>query len=85
MTNALERNYPNAATQWHWQYVFPSSRLSDDPRSGQVRRHHIHEKTIQTALKTAVRKAGIAKHVSVHTLRHYAEFQIMPSCMEVFS
>lgn len=67
---ALERKYPNAAKEWAWQYVFPSSKLAVDPRSGKVRRHHISEKTIQNAVKEAVKKAGIAKHVSVHTLRH---------------
>jgi site-specific recombinase XerD len=50
--------------------VFPSSKLSVDPRSGKIRRHHISEKTIQNAVKEAVQKAGIVKHASVHTLRH---------------
>jgi integrase len=76
---ALESKYPNAASEWHWQYVFPSSKLSVDPRSGKIRRHHINEKTVQNAMKEAVKKAGIAKHASVHTLRHYAEFRTMPS------
>ena len=70
MPNALGRKYPSAAKEWHWQYIFPSSKLSADPRSGNIRRHHIHKTTIQSALKSAIRKAGIAKHVSVHTLRH---------------
>jgi integron integrase len=70
LPNALERKYPNASKEWHWQYVFPSVKLSADPRNGKIRRHHIHEKTIQSALKSAVKKAGIPKHVSVHTLRH---------------
>ena len=68
--DALERKYPNASKEWGWQYVFPSSKLSVDPRSGKIRRHHITEKTIQNAVKEAVRKAGIVKHASVHTLRH---------------
>jgi integron integrase len=70
LPDALERKYPNAAREWHWQYVFPSSKLSVDPRSGKIRRHHINEKTVQNAMKEAVKKAGIAKHASVHTLRH---------------
>jgi integron integrase len=70
LPDALERKYPNAAKEWGWQYVFPSSKLSVDPRSGKIRRHHISEKTIQNAVKEAVRKADIAKHASVHTLRH---------------
>jgi integron integrase len=70
LPDALERKYPNAAKEWGWQYVFPSSKLSADPRSGKIRRHHINEKTVQNAVKEAVKKAGIAKHASVHTLRH---------------
>ena len=70
LPNALEHKYPNAAKEWGWQYVFPSSKLSVDPRSGKIRRHHINEKTVQNAVKEAVEKAGIAKLASVHTLRH---------------
>jgi len=55
---------------WGWQYVFPAQQLSVDPRSGKIRRHHISEKAIQSAIKSALRKAGIVKHASVHTLRH---------------
>lgn len=67
---ALERKYPNAAKDWRWQYVFPALNLSVDPRSGKIRRHHIGEKTIQNSVRTAVRKANIVKHATVHTLRH---------------
>ena len=70
LPDALGRKYPNAAKDWAWQYVFPSSKLSVDPRSGIVRRHHLDETSIQKAVGTATRKAGIAKQVSVHTLRH---------------
>jgi len=70
LPDALEPKYPNAAKDWGWQYVFPSSKLSVDPRSGKIRRHHISEKTIQNGVKEAVQKAGIVKHASVHTLRH---------------
>ena len=69
LPHALARKYPNAAKAWYWQYVFPSYKLSADPRTAVIRRHHIHQKTIQSSLKAAVRKTGIAKHVSVHTLR----------------
>ena len=67
---ALERKYPNAARDWGWQYVFPSDRLSVDPRSGVVRRHHADPQAIQRALRDALRGAGIAKHATPHTLRH---------------
>ncbi|MBU4479604.1 MAG: integron integrase [Candidatus Omnitrophica bacterium] len=70
MPFALERKYPNASREWRWQYVFPAAKLSLDPRSGKVRRHHISEKSIQNTVKNTVKKAGIAKHVTVHTLRH---------------
>lgn len=67
---ALAKKYPNAPTEWAWQYVFPSSRRSIDPRSGVERRHHFDEKAIQRAIKQAIRKAGIHKPASCHTLRH---------------
>lgn len=67
---ALERKYPNAAKQFGWQYVFPSSKLSLDPASGKIRRFHISEKTLQNAMAEAVRRAQIIKHATVHTLRH---------------
>ena len=76
---ALGRKYPNAAREWGWQYVFPASKISVDPRSGERRRHHIDETILQKAVKSAVRHAGIAKPGSCHTLRHYAEFRTMPS------
>lgn len=67
---ALERKYPNASAEWAWQWVFPSSNLSQDPRSGAVRRHHASEDMLQKAVKRAARQAGISKRVSCHTLRH---------------
>ncbi len=70
LPNALERKYKNAAREWGWQYVFPSKNVSKDPRSGIVRRHHMHESTIHKAVKRAARLAGISKPVSCHTFRH---------------
>ena len=67
---ALARKYPQAATQWGWQYLFPSADLCRDPYSGQPVRHHLHEKIIQRAVQGAVRKAGISQPASSHTLRH---------------
>jgi len=67
---ALERKYPNAAKQWHWQYVFVASERGPDPRTGVIRRHHVHEKTLQRAVRVAVRRAEINKPASCHTLRH---------------
>jgi integron integrase len=70
LPGALERKYPNAAREWRWQYVFPARDRSVDPRSGAVRRHHLDEATIQKAMLAAVRRAGITKRASPHTLRH---------------
>ncbi len=67
---ALERKYPNAATDWVWQYVFPATQLSTDPRSNSVRRHHASEDHLQKAVKVAIKRAGIEKRASCHTLRH---------------
>ncbi|RME73291.1 MAG: integron integrase, partial [Chloroflexi bacterium] len=67
---ALERKYPNASTEWGWQYVFPSERLSVDPRSGLTRRHHIDESSLQKAVRRAARQANIPKPVGPHTFRH---------------
>jgi len=67
---ALERKYPNANREWIWQYVFPASKLSRDPRTGSVRRHHVHESSLQKAVKNAARLAGLDKRVTCHTFRH---------------
>ena len=70
LPDALARKYPNADREWGWKYVFPASSLSPDPRSGVVRRHHLHESSLQKAIKEAARLAGIVKPVGPHTLRH---------------
>ena len=67
---ALARKSPKAAREWPWQYAFPSSRLSIDPRNGEKRRHHIAEGLLQSALKRAVDAAGIVKRANCHSLRH---------------
>jgi len=70
LPDALATKYPNAATEWCWQYIFPSGSYSVDPRSGMERRHHIDEKLLQRAMKKAVQAAGVAKPATPHTLRH---------------
>jgi integron integrase len=70
LPDALARKYPNAPKEWRWQYLFPASRLSVDPRSGKTRRHHLHESSLQKAVKQATEMAGIHKKVSCHCLRH---------------
>ena len=66
----LDRKYPNAARDWIWQYVFPSSRLSVDPRSHTTRRHHVHPSSLQKGVKSAATRAGLSKKTTCHTLRH---------------
>ena len=67
---ALERKYPGAARDWGWQYVFPSANLSEDPRTGIERRHHLQDQAVQRAMRQAVRDAGVNKPATPHTLRH---------------
>ena len=70
LPHALARKYPAAAQEWGWQYVFPARTLSVDPRSGITRRQHIDPSIVNKAIKTAVRRAGLTKHISAHTFRH---------------
>jgi len=70
LPDALARKYPNAAREWSWQYVFPASSRSSDPRCGVERRHHLDETVLQRAVKQAVQRARIDKHATCHTLRH---------------
>ncbi len=70
LPGALSRKYPNAAKEFSWQYVFPAKKLSKDPRTGIVRRHHVLESGLQKAVKRAVERAGIMKRIGCHTFRH---------------
>jgi len=70
LPEALDRKLPGASAEWRWQYVFPSDRLSVDPRSGIVRRHHLSDTAVQKTMARAVARAGLAKRATVHTLRH---------------
>jgi integron integrase len=70
LQHALARKYPSASRESGWQYVFPSSRLSRDPRGGEWRRHHLDEGILQRAVRSARLKAGIVKPATCHTLRH---------------
>ncbi len=70
LPDALARKYPGAAYEWGWKFVFPSYKRSVDPRTGVIRRHHVYENYLIRGVKDAARAAGIAKHVSCHTLRH---------------
>jgi integron integrase len=83
LPDALSRKYPNAGKSWAWQYIFPSSKLSVDPYSGKIGRHHISGTTIQDAIKNALSKAGIPKHASVHTLRHSFATHLLQSGVNI--
>jgi integron integrase len=70
LPEALARKLPGAPRQWGWQWVFPASRISVDPRSGERHRHHLHASSMQRAVTDAARRARIAKRVTCHVLRH---------------
>ena len=70
LPNALERKYPNAGKEWGWQCIFPATSHYTDRITGEKRRHHLHESVLQKAVKQAVRKAGVPKPASPHSLRH---------------
>jgi integron integrase len=67
---ALDRKYPKAGQELGWRYIFPSDKISTDPRSGISRRHHIHDTSLTKAVKEAILKCGITKQASCHTFRH---------------
>jgi integrase len=70
LPHALARKYPRAQYEWAWKFVFPSHKLSTDPSTGVIRRHHVYENYLVRGVKDAARAARIDKHVSCHTLRH---------------
>ena len=70
LPDALARKYPNAPRELRWQYLFPSSRIGADPRTGELRRHHLHETSLQKIIRKATNKAGVVKRVTTHTFRH---------------
>ena len=83
LPDAIARKYPNADSQWGWQFVFPASSRYFDREAGLKCRHHIHESVIQKAIKEAVQAAGITKHGTAHTLRHSFATQLLESGYDI--
>ncbi|MFA6958919.1 MAG: integron integrase [Thermoanaerobaculia bacterium] len=70
LPGALARKYPSAETEWGWQYLFPAKSLGVDPRSGETRRHHLDESTVQKAVHAAYVGTGVVRGANCHSLRH---------------
>lgn len=83
LPGALDRKYPNACTDWAWQFVFPAGRVCRGERFGPPSRYHLHESAVQRAVTEAARQAGLTKRVSCHTFRHSFATHLLESGYDI--
>ncbi|GMM70027.1 integron integrase IntIA [Alteromonas sp. MTD1] len=83
MPNALASKYPSANKSLAWQYLFPSYKLSADPETGEIRRHHFYPTGVRKAIKKAALKAQLTKPITPHTLRHSFATHLLQSGADI--